>query len=198
MPHSTSGGERRRLFLLRVLMQAPNVLILDEPTNDLDVQTLAALEDYLEEFNGCVIVVSHDRYFLDRTVNRIFAFEGSGQIRQYPGNYSVYLEHKQRQESEIKSARPESVPLIPQPEKELDRIPQSRKLSFKEKREYEQLESQIPQMEAEKAEIEQILYRNPPSGYSEVQKLAQKLADLTAAIDSGTARWLELAERHLN
>lgn len=198
MPHSTSGGERRRLFLLRVLMQAPNVLILDEPTNDLDVQTLAVLEDYLEEFNGCVIVVSHDRYFLDRTVNRIFAFEGSGQIRQYPGNYSVYLEHKQRQESEIKSARPESVPLIPQPEKELDRIPQSRKLSFKEKREYEQLESQIPQMEAEKAEIEQILYRNPPSGYSEVQKLAQKLADLTAAIDSGTARWLELAERHLN
>lgn len=179
-------------------MQAPNVLILDEPTNDLDVQTLAVLEDYLEEFNGCVIVVSHDRYFLDRAVNRIFAFEGSGQIRQYPGNYSVYLEHKQRQESEIKSARPESVPLIPQPEKELDRIPQSRKLSFKEKREYEQLESQIPQMEAEKAEIEQILYRNPPSGYSEVQKLAQKLADLTAAIDSGTARWLELAERHLN
>jgi len=75
-------------------MQAPNVLISDEPTNDLDVQTLAVLEDYLEEFNGCVIVVSHDRYFLDRTVNRIFAFEGSGQIRQYPGNYSVYLEHK--------------------------------------------------------------------------------------------------------
>ncbi|MEN9224205.1 MAG: ABC-F family ATP-binding cassette domain-containing protein [Thermostichus sp. DRC_bins_24] len=197
--HKLSGGERRRLFLLRVLMQAPNVLILDEPTNDLDVQTLAVLEDYLEEFNGCVIVVSHDRYFLDRTVNRIFAFEGSGQIRQYPGNYSVYLEHKQRQESEIKSAQKSAEPVtpIPQPvaEKELASATKSKKLSFKEKREYEQLESQIPQMEAEKTEIEQILYRNPPSGYSEVQKLAERLADLTAAIDSGTARWLELAER---
>lgn len=93
-----SGGEKRRLFLLRVLMSAPNVLILDEPTNDLDVQTLAVLEDYLEDFNGCVIVVSHDRYFLDRVVETIFAFEPNGTLRQYPGNYSVYLDYKQAEE----------------------------------------------------------------------------------------------------
>ena len=93
--HKLSGGEKRRLFLLRVLMSAPNVLILDEPTNDLDVQTLAVLEDYLENFNGCAIAVSHDRYFLDRTVDTIFALEAGGGLRQYPGNYSVYLEYKQ-------------------------------------------------------------------------------------------------------
>ena len=95
-----SGGEKRRLFLLRVLMSAPNVLILDEPTNDLDVQTLAVLEDYLEDFNGCVIVVSHNRYFLNRVVDTIFAFEPNGTLRQYPGNYSVYLDYKQAEEGE--------------------------------------------------------------------------------------------------
>jgi ATP-binding cassette subfamily F protein uup len=105
--HKLSGGEKRRLFLLRVLMAAPNVLILDEPTNDLDVQTLAVLEEYLEDFNGCVIVVSHDRYFLDRTVETIFAFEGDGQIRQYPGNYSVYLEF-QSDEKEAKTEEKKS------------------------------------------------------------------------------------------
>ena len=98
--HKLSGGEKRRLFLLRVLMSAPNVLILDEPTNDLDVQTLAVLEEYLEDFNGCVIVVSHDRYFLDRSVERIFALEPGGNLRQYPGNYSVYLDYKQAQEGD--------------------------------------------------------------------------------------------------
>jgi ATP-binding cassette subfamily F protein uup len=95
-----SGGEKRRLFLLRVLMSAPNVLILDEPTNDLDVQTLSVLEEYLEDFNGCVIAVSHDRYFLDRTVEKIFALEPGGNLRQYPGNYSVYLDYKQAEEAQ--------------------------------------------------------------------------------------------------
>src|SRR6476469_3007453 len=94
--HKLSGGEKRRLFLLRILMSAPNVLILDEPTNDLDVQTLAVLEEYLEDFNGCVIVVSHARYFLDRTIDRIFALEPEGNLRQYPGNYSVYLDFKKK------------------------------------------------------------------------------------------------------
>ena len=101
-----SGGEKRRLFLLRVLMSTPNVLILDEPTNDLDVQTLAVLEDYLEDFNGCVIAVSHDRYFLDRTVDKIFAFEPSGNLRQYPGNYSVYLDFKKAEEASTQAANP--------------------------------------------------------------------------------------------
>ncbi|MDE5110429.1 MAG: ABC-F family ATP-binding cassette domain-containing protein, partial [Trichodesmium sp. St7_bin2_1] len=105
--YKLSGGEKRRLFLLKVLMSAPNVLILDEPTNDLDVQTLAVLEEYLEEFNGCVIVVSHDRYFLDRTVDRIFSFEGLGILRQYPGNYSLYLDYKEVEAAAKKSVEVE-------------------------------------------------------------------------------------------
>ena len=192
--HKLSGGEKRRLFLLRVLMAAPNVLILDEPTNDLDVQTLAVLEEYLEDFNGCVIVVSHDRYFLDRTVETIFAFEGDGQIRQYPGNYSVYLEfqsdEKEAKTEEKKSAvEKPAVAAAPQPAST-----KPRKLSFKEKREFEQLEVQIPAMEAEKEEIEKTLYNNPPAGFSQVQKLSERLAELNEAIESGTERWLELSE----
>ncbi|MBW4524251.1 MAG: ABC-F family ATP-binding cassette domain-containing protein [Phormidium tanganyikae FI6-MK23] len=183
-----SGGERRRLFLLRVLMSAPNVLILDEPTNDLDVQTLAVLEEYLEDFNGCVIVVSHDRYFLDRTVDQIFALEEGGNVREYPGNYSVYLEHKKDEEvaveklPEAKSVAPKSVSNKP------------RKLSFKEKRELETLETRIPELEAEKTAIEQKLYKNPPAGFSEVQKLSEQLANLEEQIETSTIRWMELSE----
>jgi ATP-binding cassette subfamily F protein uup len=195
-----SGGEKRRLFLLRVLMSAPNVLILDEPTNDLDVQTLAVLEDYLEDFNGCVIVVSHDRYFLDRTVETIFAFEAGGTLRQYPGNYSVYLDFKKEEEQEDAETRKREDTGIqdtqPSASTQNSKLKtQNSKLSFKEKREYEQLETQIPAMEAEKEEIEQILYKNPPSGFSQVQKLSERLAELTQAIDTATERWLELAER---
>lgn len=216
--HKLSGGERRRLFLLQVLMGAPNVLILDEPTNDLDVQTLGVLEEYLEEFNGCVIVVSHDRYFLDRTVETIFAFEGVGKLRQYPGNYSVYLDYRKAQEeaqkeedkkAEGKGQKVEgrrqpaesSFSSLPAPS-ENGKSPKSasvsdrnKKLSYKEKREYEELETKIPEMEAEKEKLEQILYKNPPGGYSEVQKLSEQLATLTQAIDVATERWLELAER---
>ncbi|NCJ08097.1 ATP-binding cassette domain-containing protein [Synechococcales cyanobacterium C] len=198
--HKLSGGERRRLFLLRVLMEAPNVLILDEPTNDLDVQTLAVLEDYLEDFNGCVIVVSHDRYFLDRTVDSLFAFETNGTLRQYPGNYSLYLDYQQRETPvvEVKALkRQQQTAPAPQP----DPPPSSqlaakpRKLSYKEKREYEALETQIPQMEAEKTELEKQLYHSPPGGYTAVQELSTRLAELTQAIDRATERWLELAER---
>jgi ATP-binding cassette subfamily F protein uup len=199
--HKLSGGEKRRLFLLRVLMSAPNVLILDEPTNDLDVQTLAVLEDYLEDFNGCVIVVSHDRYFLDRTVETIFAFEPGGTLRQYPGNYSVYLDYKKKEEEQEdtetrRRGEAESQNTQPSTLTTDSKIKtQNSKLSFKEKREYEQLEIQIPAMEAEKEEIEQILYKNPPGGFSQVQKLSERLAELTQAIDTATERWLELAER---
>lgn len=206
-----SGGERRRLFLLQVLMQSPNVLILDEPTNDLDVQTLAVLEEYLEDFNGCVIVVSHDRYFLDRTVNTIFALEPGGNIRQYPGNYSLYLDYKKADEikanQEIQALQ--AVASVSTPAgAALNTASQStdssgstptaaskpRKLSYKEKREYEQLEAKIPQLEAEKADIEKTLYHNPPSGFSEVQRLSERLAELTITIDTATERWLALAE----
>ncbi|MBN8559260.1 MAG: ABC-F family ATP-binding cassette domain-containing protein [Leptolyngbya sp. UWPOB_LEPTO1] len=183
-----SGGERRRLFLLRVLMSAPNVLILDEPTNDLDVQTLGVLEEYLEDFNGCVIVVSHDRYFLDRTVDKIFALESGGTVREYPGNYSVYLDFKKDEEVAVEK---------PQVEKKSEPKPASnkpRKLSFKEKRELEALEMQIPQMEEEKSTIEQKLYHNPPAGFSEVQKLSERLAELDEQIETATIRWMELSE----
>ena len=205
-----SGGERRRLFLLQVLMQAPNVLILDEPTNDLDVQTLAVLEEYLEEFSGCVIVVSHDRYFLDRTVETVFAFEGGGLIRQYPGNYSVYLDYKQAEaavkteaKSEVRSPKSEKSTTNHQPPttnhqpRTTNHQPSTKpkKLSYKEKREYEQLETQIPELEAEKEALEKRLYSDPPSEYGEMQALSETLAELTAAIDTATERWMELAER---
>jgi len=201
--HKLSGGERRRLFLLRVLLQAPNLLILDEPTNDLDVQTLAVLEEYLEEFNGCVIVVSHDRYFLDRTVDVIFAFEGDGVLRQYPGNYSVYLDYKQAEESAqreadaVVKAAPAAVQQTASPAPAQARAETKvKKLSFKEKREYERLETHIPELEAEKAAIEAQLYDGGGSGdYDQIKQLSERLAELTAAIDQATERWLELAER---
>ena len=195
--YKLSGGEKRRLFLLKVLMSAPNVLILDEPTNDLDVQTLAVLEEYLENFNGCAIAVSHDRYFLDRTVDTIFALEPGGTLRQYPGNYSVYLDYKQaeaskekRQESDVRSReKPARSPSV--------QVPSStrpRKLSYKEKREFERLEQDIPAMETEKAEIEKTLYHTPPSGFTQLQQMTERLADLNTAIDQATERWMELAE----
>lgn len=196
-----SGGERRRLFLLKVLMAAPNVLILDEPTNDLDVQTLSVLEEYLEDFNGCVIVVSHDRYFLDRTVDMVFSFESEGEVRLYPGNYTVYLEYKKEEvESETKEQSTKIVPVIAEaiepskPKPEAKKSPKSQ-LSYKEKREYEELETKIPKLEDEKAQIERTIYHNPPSSHIELQKLADRLAELTAAINQATDRWLELAER---
>ncbi len=203
-----SGGEKRRLFLLRVLMSAPNVLILDEPTNDLDVQTLAVLEDYLEDFNGCVVVVSHDRYFLDRTIDTVFAFEPGGTLRQYPGNYSVYLDSKKDEESSVKDAAvkeaaaksqaavKQQVATAPPPTAESIPVTKpSRKLSFKEKREYETLNAKIPQLETEKAELEKILYGSSSGGVGEVQTLSARLAEVTQSIETATERWLELAER---
>lgn len=197
-----SGGERRRLFLLQVLMSAPNLLILDEPTNDLDVQTLGVLEEYLEEFNGCVIVVSHDRYFLDRTVNTIFSFEGHGILRQYPGNYSLYLDYKkaeQEREAEQQRNAAKSVSLPPKAatatQEKATNETKGKKLSYKEKREYEQLETQIPELEAEKEAIEKRLYGDAPSDYEAVTRLSEQLAALSAKIDTATERWMDLAER---
>ena len=202
--HKLSGGEKRRLFLLRVLLSAPNVLILDEPTNDLDVQTLTVLEDYLEDFTGCVITVSHDRYFLDRTVQSIFALEPGGNVRRYPGNYSVYLDAKKKGDSASKaagrsagraaekSARTATEKAAPAAKSAANT--QSRKVSSKEKREYESLENKIPQLEAKKAELEKLLYPEPPSDYSELQKLSEEIAAIAAEIDTATERWMELAE----
>jgi ATP-binding cassette subfamily F protein uup len=189
--HKLSGGEKRRLFLLQILMKAPNVLILDEPTNDLDIQTLSVLEDYLEDFNGCVIVVSHDRYFLDRTVDTIFSFEGNGYIRSYPGNYSVYLDIKKSEETppppkdKLKSASKTAT------KNEV----KSNKLSFKEKKEYETLEGTILALEEQKNILEKDLYEQPPSDFQELQDKTEKLAHLNQEIETLTERWLDLAER---
>ncbi|WP_341527078.1 ABC-F family ATP-binding cassette domain-containing protein [Nostoc sp. UHCC 0302] len=198
--HKLSGGEKRRLFLLRVLMGAPNVLILDEPTNDLDVQTLAVLEDYLEDFVGCVIVVSHDRYFLDRTVDTIFSFEEGGNIRQYPGNYSVYLDYKKAEEAAQQQAantkeKPKNVEAQngASPPKDVENT-RRRRLSNWEKKEFEQLEGKIAKLEAEKAETEKTLANVSPGNYSQVQKLYEQVENLKQAIDVATERWLELAE----
>ncbi len=205
--HKLSGGEKRRLFLLKVLMGAPNVLIFDEPTNDLDVQTLAVLEEYLEDFNGCVIVVSHDRYFLDRVVDTILALEPGGTIRQYPGNYSLYLEtqrsvaaiaeNQQTQSDQAATAAIKKAEVLsPESSPESSKAAtKSRKLSYKETREYEQLEEQIAQMEANRENVEKRLYNHPPSDFTEMQQMTEQLADLTQQIERATERWLELAER---
>ena len=193
-----SGGEKRRLFLLQVLMSAPNVLILDEPTNDLDVQTLAILEDYLENFNGCVIVVSHDRYFLDRTVEFIFAIEPEAKIRKYPGNYSVYLEHKKKADKEAKQERAEAQPKQNKSKNNSSnnktKDKKNKPLSNFELREYNKLETKIADLETEKEKLENELTINC-SDFNLVQELSNKLATLNEEIDLATEKWLELAER---
>ena len=181
-------------------MSAPNVLILDEPTNDLDVQTLAVLEDYLEDFTGCVIAVSHDRYFLDRTVEKIFAFEPGGNLRQYPGNYSVYLDFKQSEEAASRQAASSNKNVetrqatMPSKIEKASGNGKPRQLSSWEKREYEQLEGKIAQMEAEKVKAEKALYNAPAGNATQVRELYQQVESLTQAIDTATERWLELAE----
>ncbi|MBD2363656.1 ABC-F family ATP-binding cassette domain-containing protein [Anabaena minutissima FACHB-250] len=197
--HKLSGGEKRRLFLLRILISAPNVLILDEPTNDLDVQTLAVLEEYLEDFSGCVIVVSHDRYFLDRTVDTIFALEADGNLRSYPGNYSVYLDYKKAEEAQQntpnnkeKTKNSEESKVTSQT-KDVENK-KRRRLSNWEKREFEQLEGKIAQLESEKVTAEQALVKVSPGNYTQVQQLYDQVEMLKQAIDNATERWLELAE----
>lgn len=189
-----SGGERRRLYLLRMLMAAPNVLILDEVTNDLDIATLMVLEDYLESFAGCLIVVSHDRYFLDRTVDKVFRFEGNGNIREYPGNYSAYLEIREREAAEaeeIKITAKEKTVFVPAAP--IENPSQKRKLSFKEKREFEELETRIPKSEMHITEVEKRMADNP-SDYQLIQELDAEVQTLKASLEQDVERWAELAE----
>ncbi len=188
-----SGGEKRRLFLLRVLMSAPNVLLLDEPTNDLDIQTLSILEDYLEDFPGAVIVVSHDRYFLDRLVEKIFAFEGQGAIRQYPGNYSDYQERISVQAEAAafaakSNSTPEKKPAPPDKPKE-----RPRKLSFKEQREYEQIEDIIAGVEQELAQVAAAI-NAAGSDFELLQKLTARHQELNSRLDELLDRWTYLNE----
>ncbi len=193
-----SGGEKRRLFLLRVLMSMPNVLILDEPTNDLDVQTLSVLEEYLSEFNGCVIVVSHDRYFLDRTVEKIFALEAEGKVREYPGNYSVYLDYKQAEATAEKLAAKKdtttkTTPAAIKPEAPTAE-PKKRRLSTWEQREFGGIEAKIAKLEADKAKLEHQLATSANTNYTQLETLSAELKKINKSIDTTTERWLELAE----
>ncbi|WP_129632870.1 ABC-F family ATP-binding cassette domain-containing protein [Candidatus Oscillochloris fontis] len=183
-----SGGERRRLYLLRQLIHNPNLLILDEPTNDLDLQTLGVLEDYLDEFNGVVITVSHDRYFLDRVVGRIFAFEGAGRIVEYPGNYSLYREYRARQASTPPPtpAKPRSAPTPPPPSG-------PRKLNSKERREIESLERRISELEAQRDLLGEQLNQTG-NDHTRYAQIADQLAQIEAAIETAFTRWAELSE----
>jgi ABC transport system ATP-binding/permease protein len=187
-----SGGERRRLYLLRVLMGTPNVLILDEVTNDLDITTLMVLEDYLESFAGCLIVVSHDRYFLDRTIDKVFRFEGEGMIREYPGNYSAFLEIREREAEEKAVAVAEAKAVkaaIAAPEI----TSAKRKLTYKETRELEELETRIAEAETRIAELETRM-RDNPSDYVLIQELDDELRTLNTNLERAMERWAELAE----
>ena len=186
-----SGGERRRLYLLRVLLGAPNVLLLDEPTNDLDIQTLLTLEDYLDNFGGCVVVVSHDRYFLDRTVEHIFRFEAGGRVREYPGNYSAFLEARQREEKE--AATPTAAAArAPKQERAADSSA-ARKLTFKERKELGELEARVGEGERRLAEIETELTANASDAYL-VHRLYEERETLAARLARDLDRWATLAE----
>jgi ATP-binding cassette subfamily F protein uup len=192
-----SGGERRRLYLLRILMSAPNVLLLDEPTNDLDIPTLIALEEYLDDFAGALIVVSHDRYFLDRTIDTVFKFADAGVIREFPGDYSTYLEITEREQAEkaetraaAKAQNAESDSRIPAKAEKSE----SKKLSFKEKRELETLETQIPETEKRLAEIENELNRFATDAFK-VNELFNEQQTLNARLERDMERWAELAEK---
>ena len=183
-----SGGERRRLHLCRLLIEAPNVLLLDEPTNDLDVQTLAVLEDFLEDFRGCVLVVSHDRWFLDRTVDRLFAFN-NGELKRFEGNYSAYLEQVQANRSEAPAATPKAAG------RPAERRAQAgpRRRSTKEKRELAQIEADLPRWEAERSSLEQAL-AGATTDYTRLETLTQTLAELSGRLQAAEERWLELSE----
>jgi ATP-binding cassette subfamily F protein uup len=184
-----SGGERRRLHLCRLLMEAPNVLLLDEPTNDLDVQTLTVLEDFLEDFRGCVVVVSHDRYFLDRTVDRLFCFE-AGRLKRFEGNYSAYLERASGAKGA--TATPPETPAAAATVAPAA-AGKPRRRSFKESRELSTLEQQLPQWEARRLELEQGLAAGG-SDYAALELQSQELSALLQRIEQGEERWLELSE----
>ena len=195
--YKLSGGERRRLYLCTVLMQNPNFLVLDEPTNDLDIVTLQVLEDYLRNFKGCVIVVSHDRYFMDKVVDHLLVFQGQGDVRDFPGNYTQYREWKdekerfEREQQKAVTHKPKEAAAAQKPR--AAETGQKRKLTFKEKREMELLEQEIAALEEEKKNIEEALC----SGTLSVEELTEKskrLPLLNDELDEKSMRWLELDE----
>ena len=198
-PHETfnkrvdilSGGEKRRLYLLIVLMQNPNLLILDEPTNDLDIMTLNVLEEYLTEFKGSLLIVSHDRYFLDKCVDHIFVFEGDGRIKDFVGRYSEYREYVKERESAERSEQRNTAPQKPQPQRTHDTS--KRKLTFKEQRELEQLELDLATLGEERTTLENEI-SSGTLPYERLSEVSKRIEELIALIDEKEMRWLELSE----
>ena len=189
--YKLSGGERRKLYLCTVLMKNPNFLVLDEPTNDLDIVTLQILEEYLQDFPGCVIVVSHDRYFMDKVVDHLLVFKGMGDIKDFPGNYTQYREWEKLQPDEPKEAKEQKAEkATKQP---ANNPQQKRKLTFKEKRELEQLENDIEALEVEKKQIEEALCGGTTS-VEEITTMSKRLPVLNDELDEKSMRWLELSE----
>ncbi|MGN1377910.1 MAG: ABC-F family ATP-binding cassette domain-containing protein, partial [Dorea sp.] len=188
-----SGGERRRLYLMRVLMEAPNVLILDEPTNDLDIQTLTILEDYLDHFDGIIIIVSHDRYFLDRTVTRIFSFEGNGTIRQSEGGYSDYLIRKELEKPEEISEKPQGKSeKTDSPAKKAWKQPSTKlKFSYKEQKEFEVIDDEIAALENEIECLDQKIAENATNS-AKLNELVQKKEETETALEEKMDRWVYL------
>lgn len=186
--YKLSGGERRRLYLCTVLMRNPNFLVLDEPTNDLDIITLNVLEEYLQNFKGCVIVVSHDRYFMDKVVDHLMVFNGQGDIRDFPGNYSDYRDWKEakaQQEKEVRKSQEEKTARV--------RLNDKKKMTYKERLEFEQLEKDIAALEEEKAGIEASLCSGELA-VEELTRCSKRLSEVNDLIDEKTMRWLELSE----
>ena len=189
--YKLSGGERRKLYLCTVLVKNPNFLVLDEPTNDLDIVTLQILEEYLQDFPGCVIVVSHDRYFMDKVVDHLLVFKGDGDIKDFPGNYTQYREWERLQPDELKDTKePKAEKAVKQP---ANNPQQKRKLTFKEKRELEQLEKDIEALETEKKQIEEALCGGTTS-VEEITTMSKRLPVLNDELDEKSMRWLELSE----
>ena len=189
--YKLSGGEKRKLYLCTVLMHNPNFLVLDEPTNDLDIQTLQVLEEYLQDFPGCVIIISHDRYFMDKIIDHLLVFEGQGRIKDFPGNYTQYREwaslQPQEKTSTASNSKEDNDP------KKNYRNDTKRKLSYKEKREFEQLEEEIIQLEEEQKALEDALSGSELS-VEEITEKSKRLASLKNELDEKSFRWLELSE----
>ena len=193
--YKLSGGEKRRLYLCTVLMRSPNFLVLDEPTNDLDIVTLNVLEEYLRNFKGCAIVVSHDRYFMDKVVDHLLVFRGNADIKDFPGNYTQYRDWKDVQDQLEKEAEAAlQARQNPAPEKPSRPVnEQKKKLTFKERKEFEALEEEIPALEAEKAELETAMSSGTLST-DELMAKSQRITQVMEEIDEKTMRWLELSE----
>ena len=189
-----SGGEKRRLHLLAVLFLNPNFLILDEPTNDLDLQTLRTLEEFLLDFPGCILIVSHDRYFMDRMVDHLFAFEGDGVIKDFPGNYSQYREALANEKFTGYEVVAEKIPVVEEVVVKQKNNNEIKKLTFKEKHEFETIEKEMPALQKEKETIE-IQMNSGNLNFEALQKAAARVGEIVALLDEKEMRWLELSER---